>query len=584
MPPPLVVKKTISEIESVTPLSTDSSAEISITSADSISEGMASDIEKIPSGEREDDAPELVQVKKRQVPVKSNSVANIPQTTPTSRDDNQASLASRGPSRYRPAKRTPSAPPAVTFQPAPMRFPISRNEQHSATCDVCDQRIFGRRHKCLDCGDWDHCDECVDKARRMHPAHHHFIALDQPVVPWPEDVLDATADEYLESLPDTHPKGKLLKKGRKTQSSTNGTNTPLPRKTAPVPQPPIAYAESPDFVGDVHHRTFYGPGGIDEATPTELLDEERVKLIVHFFNNCDWERAEKFLIGHLDSLAARSVETPIVRRVQHLLAVCASFRGEWDEAITRFIRVLNTPITRIADIDDGDCAAAHWLGDLYAMQNRRAEALLAYSIAEWSSLYNRSDPSLHNAIHAEQTAVQVGVSKADFKHHWSLENESADPSSILNKNIISMQTAKSILANATGSDDSSSSFSPSRRRSTGPSPLRQDRSRASYVLPICDFTSFKLWDSELMKLSHWSFVPTSPWPMPFDPLISLANIERGRLYDYECDMLSVFTSNPDAKIPRLGGLGLEEGGGVFYASFLAMVRKPLLPRSIPSVD
>ena len=51
--------------------------------------------------------------------------------------------------------------------------------------------------------------------------------------------------------------------------------------------------------------------------------------------------------------------------------------------------------------------------------------------------------------------------------------------------------------------------------------------------------------------------------MPFDPLISLANIERGRLYAYECDMLSVFSHNPDAKLPCPSLLSLNKLSNCF---------------------
>ena len=507
VPPPLTLKQTISEVETANSPATEPGSDTITTSADSVSEGDASITEEVSHGEREDDASKMVQVKKRQVPMKSNSVANIKQTIAPRRDDKETWLSSRGASRYHTTKRTPSAPPAVTFPPTMERFPISRNEHDQVTFDVCDEKIFGRRHKCLDCPDWDHCDECVDKARPMHPEHHRFIELDQPVTPWPEDALDATADEYLRSLPDNHAQGKLVKKNRSAQPSTNGTSTPLSRKAAPVTQPPVAYAESPDFVGDVHHRTFYGPGGIDEATPTELLDDERVKLIVHIFNNRDWERAEKFLIGHLDSLAARSVDTSAVRRVQHLLAVCASLRGEWDEAIDRLLRVLKTPLKQVADIDDGDCAAAYWLGDLYAMQNRRAEALLACSIAERSSLFNRSDPSFRRAITSEQSAVQIGVSEADFKHHWSLEGESADPTSILNRGVVTMQVAKQILASPSVAFDevslSREEVARHCRRSSSSgasSQLSQDRARASYLSNLDHGAPrSNIWDSDLIR-------------------------------------------------------------------------------------
>lgn len=97
---------------------------------------------------------------------------------------------------------------------------------------------------------------------------------------------------------------------------------------------------------------------------------------MHFWNNCLWYHAETYLLAHLNEINTGSL-TNAVRRMHHLLAVCASFRGEWDEAIKRFLKVLRKPIRTVTGIDAGDCAAAYWLGDHYAMQNRRAGHLLA---------------------------------------------------------------------------------------------------------------------------------------------------------------------------------------------------------------
>ena len=38
--------------------------------------------------------------------------------------------------------------------------------------------------------------------------------------------------------------------------------------------------------------------------------------------------------------------------------------------------------------------------------------------------------------------------------------------------------------------------------------------------------------------------------MPYDPLFCVANVQRGRLLAFECDMLEVFNANPEAKLPR----------------------------------
>ncbi|KAL8940335.1 MAG: hypothetical protein Q9211_002329 [Gyalolechia sp. 1 TL-2023] len=55
-----------------------------------------------------------------------------------------------------------------------------RNIRHFAICDGCDQDIYGVRHKCLNCPDWDFCSTCVKGARTSHPGHR-FVPLNEPI-------------------------------------------------------------------------------------------------------------------------------------------------------------------------------------------------------------------------------------------------------------------------------------------------------------------------------------------------------------------------------------------------------------------
>ncbi|TKA36344.1 hypothetical protein B0A54_13278 [Friedmanniomyces endolithicus] len=55
-----------------------------------------------------------------------------------------------------------------------------RSIRHNAICDGCDKAIYGVRHKCLNCPDWDYCGECVKNARHIHP-RHRFAAIYQPI-------------------------------------------------------------------------------------------------------------------------------------------------------------------------------------------------------------------------------------------------------------------------------------------------------------------------------------------------------------------------------------------------------------------
>lgn len=62
------------------------------------------------------------------------------------------------------------------------RLAPGRNQAHNAICDGCDRPIFGIRHKCLDCPDWDYCDFCVLNASFVHP-DHRFVKVYEPLEP-----------------------------------------------------------------------------------------------------------------------------------------------------------------------------------------------------------------------------------------------------------------------------------------------------------------------------------------------------------------------------------------------------------------
>lgn len=50
---------------------------------------------------------------------------------------------------------------------------------HDATCDGCNKPIFGIRHQCRICPDWNYCDICIAQAPRKH-AQHRFAAIRDP--------------------------------------------------------------------------------------------------------------------------------------------------------------------------------------------------------------------------------------------------------------------------------------------------------------------------------------------------------------------------------------------------------------------
>ena len=298
-------------------------------------------------------------------------------------------------------------------------------------------------------------------------------------------------------------------------------------------------------------RDWYAPD-TDQTTTTEL-DDERINHIVHFWNSCAWDQAEAYLMGYLESLVVQD-NLACARRVRHLLGCCISLKGQWSRAIPHFISVMNTPISESSQIDDGDCSAAYWLGDAYAMLNQRTEALLAYCIAERSSLFHDpSEPSLADCINAEQTAVQLGASKSDFKvrfatEAWRADQDKSAGGSILSTKVITTNAAKVLLENE-----------PRRARRTAPfdSPfvLATGKSRANALFGLNRIPAVARYHRT--KIGHNHFQPGAAWPMMYDPTFAMANVQRGRLLAYECDLLSVFKSNAEAKIPKSGPMGLS---------------------------
>lgn len=68
---------------------------------------------------------------------------------------------------------TPMSPEIVR------RLSPGRDQRHHAICDGCDKFIFGVRHKCLDCPDWDYCAACVVSAGIIHAGHRFVPIYDQ---------------------------------------------------------------------------------------------------------------------------------------------------------------------------------------------------------------------------------------------------------------------------------------------------------------------------------------------------------------------------------------------------------------------
>lgn len=298
-------------------------------------------------------------------------------------------------------------------------------------------------------------------------------------------------------------------------------------------------------------------------------DEQRIQAIVAAWNQHDWAAAEKPLLAFHDRLLRRGAGEQ-ARRVRHLLGVCASFQGKWSLAMRRFLSVLRAPVQDLELLDDGDCAAAWWLGDTYALLNRRKEAWLAYSLAAQAPQFRRPGSSeIWTALAADKEIVGAGVPRADFEAAWDQQRaypHSYSRDSLLNVAIVPPRAALLALQSVQAHHDTRHYSNSKHNRADGlrvaATELRPAKSRAAAPSPAaawCDRPQPAAIDA-----SHLSGI--GAWPLPFDPFFTVANAYRGRSLEREGDILeyhrrTLASAGPDAALTAAAAGGGGPGGG-----------------------
>lgn len=303
--------------------------------------------------------------------------------------------------------------------------------------------------------------------------------------------------------------------------------------------------QTPRPVAGAAVQEFYG---VDEESELEVrLDEERANSIMHYWNESRWDRAEEHILAHLERQVVLG-NSHLARRMRHLLGVIASLQGQWHKALLLFISVLNGPITPTSKLDAGDCAAAYWMADVYTLLNRRVEAILAYAIAERAPLFrNEIRPRLHKCIRAELAECLMGTGRSTLTPNYHIEVRNRDllaEDSILDPKYITSEAASFFFETEPWHPDdySGQSFS-----------LDPNNSRAQSLWHLAGGSWL---ERHKLQLSLSAFENHGAWPLALDPYFSVANVARGRLLLYECDLVQVFSSNASAKIPRSGPVGL----------------------------
>ncbi|KAF2855796.1 hypothetical protein T440DRAFT_163259 [Plenodomus tracheiphilus IPT5] len=128
------------------------------------------------------------------------------------------------------------------------------------------------------------------------------------------------------------------------------------------------------------------PPSYYQETETVTADLEwTAQQIVGAWGRHDFPAAEKLLEEQLAAVergqTVSSGTQPDRRILRHLIGVCASFTGNFTKAKHMFESVFNGIYLNRESLDDGDIAAARWLGDVCLHLREHHNALLAYSVA-----------------------------------------------------------------------------------------------------------------------------------------------------------------------------------------------------------
>jgi hypothetical protein len=282
----------------------------------------------------------------------------------------------------------------------------------------------------------------------------------------------------------------------------------------------------------------------DNDTLDSELDNEIINAIVSSWNSGQWDQA-KHNIEILASRHSDNRHSQLRRRLEHLLGVIASVNGELEAALAHFLAVFPVVIESVGQLDVGHCAAACWMGDIYALLNRKTEAILAYSVAARTPLVE--DPTwipLQQQLILERDACRSGDVKTGINISVSHDPKDDDKAarSFLDPKIVARDVARTIMQadNQTASREACK--------------LDPHRSRAM-VLHDTGIMPGSWQKNHRLEIDATAFEHSQPWPLPFDPFFVLETVRLHRLLTSESDLLRSGLSA--AKIPKKSRLAFS---------------------------
>jgi hypothetical protein len=364
--------------------------------------------------------------------------------------------------------------------------------------------------------------------QEQHPALRYHYEMSQP--PEGAHLARAMSPDQGQTQPEKRDSASTL---RHTLSRTESTSSEALPSNMRMASPATASSTGP------RASVASGKNPFDSAQIDQLIEQ---------WNQSDWTRAE----GTLQDLHRQAInfnQPDVARRLRHILGVVASVQGRWQQALVSFLSVLRAPIIDDGTLDDGDCAAAYWLGDAYCMLNRPAEALMAYLVAENGSLFRGTH--LRQRILAEQKgciSIPASSNSAnDWKASWEREEKKVDRNaadSILQPQALARSAEQKLL-------DRARIRAETRRDSAKQHVLDQNHSRVmAFRVLGADAGSYEL--DYRLKIGPSALEISGPWPLMFDPYFAMANVVRGRLIADPCDLLSLIKFDTSLQMPKAG--------------------------------
>ncbi|OAL03848.1 hypothetical protein IQ06DRAFT_345063 [Phaeosphaeriaceae sp. SRC1lsM3a] len=206
-----------------------------------------------------------------------------------------------------------------------------------------------------------------------------------PSVPHSEPSLGTTSSTSASDIPSDTLKEVITTSWSSPLPEIVTSTTPsvLPEVVIPPSQFNPSYASSPMPETPLPAYTAHGLISTDLAWIAGQA--------VAAWNSRDFSTAGKYLEDQLDAVEHGHTVTgtgsqPDRRILRHLIGVCNSFIGNFSKAKNYFESIFNGIYLTSPNLDDGDIAAARWLGDVCLHLREYSNTALAWGVAYEGSL------------------------------------------------------------------------------------------------------------------------------------------------------------------------------------------------------